>query len=42
MEKNNTRCMEKENNWERGDILDKTVWEGISEDMTCKETPEMK
>lgn len=32
--------MEKENDWERGDILDKMVWEGISEDTTCTETPE--
>lgn len=31
--------MEKGNDWEGGDILDKMVWEGFSEDMTCKETP---
>ena len=37
-----TQGVWRKNNWERGDILDKTVWEDISEDMTCKETPEMK
>lgn len=39
MEKNHTG-KEKENDWEKGDILDKVPWEGIPKDITCKQTHE--
>lgn len=39
IEKNHTG-KEKENDWEKGDTLDKVPWEGIPKDITCKQTPE--